>query len=202
MSGSTIEMPAELDELLRLEREHNNTTEFLAYWARLLHWGENACPEHKYGFKIDIDAETKDRIVHLYSKNKNNLDDEDIRDKFREMLVDIVKERKLKEFHDAFDVRDEGKIAGTIVTCNGCNQKLDILSFCGHHFYKEIYQCPICKEFYCYQCMRLVFIDLYDHAIRHGTMLEMERGACKKCFEKDVKGTLVTLLSKFEIKKR
>ena len=195
-------MPAELDEVLRLERDHNNTTEFLACWARLLYFGENICPESKYGFKIDIDVETKERIVNLYSKNKDKLDDKEIREKFREKLLDIVKERKLKEFHDTFDVQDEEKIDGTVVTCNGCGKKLDIMSFCGYHFHKEIYQCPICKEFYCYQCMRLVFIDLYDHAIRHGTSLEMEKGACKTCFETDMKGTLVTLLSTTGIKKR
>ena len=202
MSGSSAEMPSGLDELLRLERDHNNTTEFLACWANLLNWGDNICPEYKYGFKIDIDAVTKERIVSLYSKNREKLGNKEIRDKFREKLLDIVKERKMKEFHETFEVHDEGKIAGTIVKCNGCNKDMDILAFSGHRFHREIYQCPLCKDFYCYECMRLVFIDLYDHAIRRGSRLETEKGACKNCFEKDLKGTLVALLSRFDVKKR
>jgi len=197
------EIPDIVNRMIEIEKEYEQHQYFYIHWITLLEKEDYSCPETSYRFYVKYDDPCdRKKVVDVYRKMLIYLKYDYICEWFINELKDIILKKILKDgkglsikrpnLYDLYKKeREKGYVSELIVKCSKCNNKMNIMNntlYCGCD---NPYLCPICKKYYCFNCMSHIDIGTgglgYTHGKSHWYHLNH---TCIPCLEKDFVGVL------------
>lgn len=197
-------VPEIVKELLEVETRHNESGDFFNQWISLLKKGLwDKCPEFpEYKAKFD-NMDNRRRATSLWNEAKVYLKDKKIREWFIKELKFVVKLKivwKEAEYPIYPKVisnwefeRDNKEIVSKIVwkeECKDCGIEGYVI---GPSRVRHLYECPVCRDYFCASCMTRVVIHTSDLSCYNSCDFDLE-DVCKKCIRKDLITCVKTLM--------